>query len=42
VSCAKTGEPILTIYTPYYVFPRTDVPFMGRDVTAFHLEVKYA
>jgi len=31
---AHTRAPILTVYTSYYVLPRKEVPFGGRDVTA--------
>ena len=34
---ARTGGPILTIYTSYDVFLRKEVPFGGLDETAPHL-----
>jgi len=31
MSCAKTGGPVLTIYTSYDVFFRKELPFGDRD-----------
>jgi len=31
VSCAKTGGPILMIYTSYHVFLHKELPFGDRD-----------
>jgi len=38
---ARTGGPILTISTPYYVVPRKQVLFGGRNETSANLGVKY-